>query len=325
MLKTLNLVCTNSFHIIKPFCQKVTMKRPDKNELLKYKADYPPDTSFSSFGRLLQSKWRESKNLPYNKYGNFLPPEIAATSKANFITPKIRLLAEYELLRKGNFNKLIKEDRMWENLLSSQPLCFNLFGELHFDHKLATRFFKKLFPSRIQTVTEVKFEHSPGRGNRQFTGDHSAFDAFVEYSNGEKKGFIGIEVKYAESLREETKQTADANFKNHVDDYTRLTSLDVFKNGSIEALKEPPLSQIWRDHLLSLATKQLYDEGFFVFLFPSKNEQCQKGVTDYQKYLISDDELITGFSPRYLDDFILTLDNIVSTDWSKDLITRYLG
>jgi hypothetical protein len=134
---------------------------------------------------------------------------------------------------------------MWENMLSSQPLCFNLFGELHFDHKLATKFFRKLFPNRIETVTEILFEHSPGRGNKKFTGDHSAFDVFVEYVNNGKKGFIGIEVKYAESLKEEQEKAAQATFNKHEVEYTRLTSSGTFRNDAIDSLKKTPLSQIW--------------------------------------------------------------------------------
>lgn len=301
------------------------MIRPAIIEREKFKVNYKPDSDFSAYARLLQSKWRDSKKFPFNNYGNFLPPDFAIKSKANFLTPKIRLLVEYELLRKGNFKKLIKEDRMWENLLSSQPLCFNLFGELHFDHKLATKFFRKLFPDRIQTVTEVLFEYSPGRGNKKFTGDHSAFDVFVEFTNGDKRGFIGIEVKYAESLKEENEKTAQTTFNKHEVEYTRLTSSDIFCKSAIETLRKAPLSQIWRDHLLSLATTQLYDEGFFVFLFPSKNEQCQTGVNDYKKYLSSDNEAVTGFYPRYLDDFILALHNIANADWTTELKRRYLG
>jgi hypothetical protein len=301
------------------------MLRPSKEERIKFDVDYAPDSDFSAYARMLQSKWRVSKNYPFNKYGNFLPSDFAIKSKANFITSKIKLLAEYELLRKGNFNKLIKEDRMWENMLSSQPLCFNLFGELHFDHKLATKFFRKLFPNRIETVTEILFEHSPGRGNKKFTGDHSAFDVFVEYVNNGKKGFIGIEVKYAESLKEEQEKAAQATFNKHEVEYTCLTSSGTFRNDAIDSLKKTPLSQIWRDHMLSLATKQLYDEGFFVFLFPSKNNDCQMGVDKYKKHLSSENEMINGFYPRYLDDFIKTLNNIAKTDWSLELQKRYLG
>jgi len=303
--------------------------RPSQNERTKYGVDYSKDTDFSAYARLLQSKWRESKKLPYNraKYGNFLPAQFAKTAKSNFLTENIKLLVEYELLRKANFNKLIREDRMWENLLSSQPLCFNLFGELHFDHKLATKFFKKLFPQMVDKVTDIFFEHSPGRGNEIFTGDHSAFDIFVEYSREGIKGFIGIEVKYAECLKEESSSKAEAILKKHSARYSQLTTLDVFKPGAIMNVSKPPLSQIWRDHLLSISTRNSYDEGFFVFLFPSQNSHCKQGVEDYQNFLIGNnsDQEKTGFYPRHLDDFIRTLRQLHPTDWTAELEKRYLG
>jgi hypothetical protein len=289
------------------------MIRPNKEERNKYHVDYSQDTEFSAYARLLQSKWREKKGMPWVKYGNFLPAEVARKEKLNF----------YELFRKGVFGKLIKEDRMWENLLSSQPLCFNLFGELHFDLKLATKFFSKLFPDKIGTVTDVIFEYSPGRGNSKYIDDHSAFDVFIEYSYKGKKGFIGIEVKYAESLNEETEEKAEKNFKEK---YAELTeSCKLFNEKSLELLKKPPLSQIWRDHLLSVATKQDYDEGFFVFLFPSKNKQCQSGVDDYLNQLSSKNEEQTGFYPRHLELFIKTLREVHDADWTKELEERYLG
>jgi hypothetical protein len=301
------------------------MIRPPKEERIKFNVDYSQDTDFSAYARLLQSKWREEKGLPFVKYGNFLPADIAKNQKANFLTEKIKTLVQYELFRKAIFHKLIEENRIWKNLLSSQPLCFNLFGELHFDHNLATKFFRKLFPNKIGVVTEVLFEHSPGRGDTKFTGDHSAFDVFIEYSRYEIKGFIGIEVKYAENLKEESEKNATATFNKHQKEYTRLTTSDIFKLNAIETLRHVPLSQIWRDHLLSIATKQDYDEGFFVFLFPAKNTQCQDGVDNYKKYLVSDNEEQTGFYPRHLEYFINTLNEIINVDWTKELKERYLG
>lgn len=216
---------------------------------------------------------------------------------------------------------LIAEPRIWYNLLSSQPLCFNLFGELHYDLDLATKLFRKLFPERVEKVTAVKFEYSPGRGNIEYTGDHSAFDLFIEYTNQDKKGFIGIEVKYTESLKEETKEKAVKNFRKRYIDLS--DSSNKFKLGSLELLKQPPLSQIWRDHLLSIATLKDYDEGFFVFLFPSQNTQCQQGVDFYKTQLAFDNEVQTGFYPRHLDDFVNALAEISDADWIKELRKRY--
>jgi hypothetical protein len=198
-----------------------------------------------------------------------------------------------------------------------------LFGELYYDLNLATRYFQKLFPGKIDKITEIKFEYSPGRRESKYTGDRSAFDVFIEYISGNLKGFIGIEVKYAESLKEETKKKAKENYKEQYADLTRNCGL--FKENSIEFLKQPPLSQIWRDHLLYIATKQDYQVGFFVFLFPSKNGQCQNGVDRYREFLGSSNEEQSGFYPRYLEDFINALTVIENAGWTKELKERYLG
>lgn len=302
------------------------MKKPAKDIRIKYHVDYAPDTVFSANARLLQSRWRESKG--YNKfdnYGNFLEKEFAFKTKANFLTDNIKQLVTSQVAASKIDEKLISVPRIWNNLLSSQPLSFNLFGEFVENKELANRFFKKLFPNKIDEVIAVDFEHSPGRNDKRFTGDRSAFDVFVEYTKGCLRGFIGIEVKYAESLREESQKKADKTFQSHQENYHSLTNSGIFKPGAIDSLRMVPISQIWRDHMLSIATKSIYDEGFFVFLYPSKNTQCQLGVDLYKKYLQSDDENTNGFYPRYLEDFIETLMAVCPADWTNELKERYLG
>jgi hypothetical protein len=310
--------------------------RPTKEERVAFQVDYPADTEFSAYARLLQSRWRAKARVnhpsgyPAGKYGNYLEADFAKKSKANFMTDRIRSLATDEMMKAKASKALFDEGRMWENLLSSQPLCFNLFGELHYDLEAATVCFQKLFPDRIGQVTAVKFEYSPGRGDTQYTGDKSAFDVFVEYERDGRNGFIGIEVKYAESLREEQPKRSAEIFAKHKVRYEQLTEgYGVFIPNVINTLRRPPMSQIWRDHLLSLAllrhSDRKYDEGCFVFLFPSLNKQCQDGVNEYAKYLASDDEKINGFCPRHLEQFIHTVADHYNTDWSNELRSRYLG
>jgi hypothetical protein len=76
---------------------------------------------------------------------------------------------------------------------------------------------------------------------------------------------------------------------------------------------------------LSIATRQDYDEGFFVFLFPAKNSHCQKGADDYRQYLVFDNHEQNCFHPRHLEDFINTLTSISNADWILELKNRYLG
>ncbi len=57
------------------------MTRPTKDEQIKYNVDYPQDTDYSAFARLLQSKWRDRKGFPELKLGNFLEIEFAKNYK----------------------------------------------------------------------------------------------------------------------------------------------------------------------------------------------------------------------------------------------------
>ena len=303
------------------------MEKPSKDELDKYCAYYGLDTPFASHARLLQSKWRVRKGYPIGKLGNYIELDFAKRTKANYLTDNIKKCVFEAIIEARDKGGMIGEPRIWNNLLSSQPLCFNLFGEMSCDLNLATKYFHTLFPKRIAKVTHVTFEYSPSRGNNNYTGDHSAFDVFIEYLNQQNEMcFVGIEVKYAENLKEETKTKADANFKKHSLEYSKYTKESkIFKTGSIEYLKQVPIAQFWRDHLLSIATKKDYKDGFFVFLFPSQNTACQKGVDRYLDQLISANEEETGFYPRHLEDFIEVLKQIHDRDWVREFEDRYLG
>lgn len=301
------------------------MRKPSKDELEAWSAYYADDSAFAANARLLQSKWRDSMGYSYSKYGNLLEVDFAKSTGANYLTDNIFQLVEESVLKAKMDGAMIGEPRIWNNLLSSQPLCFNLFGELYLDLGLATRFFKTLFPGRIDRVNSIKFEYSAGRGDKQYTGDHSAFDVFVEYEYSGSNGFIGIEVKYAESLKEESKDKAAKTYTKHKTQYERLTSEDLFVPNALNLVRQVPISQIWRDHLLSLAHLKDYNEGFFVFLYPKNNENCQKGVDEYKKYLKSSEENINGFYPRTLEEFIDALKSVSNAQWIYDLENRYLG
>lgn len=298
--------------------------KPDKDLLNRYGAYHPQDTDFSARARLNQSIWREQKGYPKGKLGNYLEADFAKSSRSNFLTEKIKTLVQYEVYQSHQEKKLISEPRIWENLLSSQPLAFNLFGELHFDLKLATKFFKKLYPEKVSEVTRVLFEHSPGRGNSEYSGDHSAFDVFIEFLSPEnKKGFIGIEVKYAENMKDSDESCKEI-FKNNGVRYIELSQkFNIYNDGAIDHLKNAPLQQVWRDHLLTISTLKDYDLGFFVFLYPEDNSECAEVVNKYRQYLNNDCEKCS-FIPELLEDYVATLRKCSGAEWLDLFSERYL-
>ena len=315
-------------------------KRPDKKTLSDFHVLIESDTDFAAYGRMLQSKWRINNNISIGTYkkkqknglvkeielGNFIEKNAAFKNGSNFLTDEIREVVKTELLNKQKGAK-IEVNRLYRNLLSSQPLAFNLFATLSKDKLLATKFFSDLFPDRIKEVTEILFEHSPGRRDHEYTGDSSAFDVFVIYiSPNGLKGFAGIEVKYAENLKDTP--------SSHKTRYVELTTESQVFVDDISKLKQKPIQQIWRDHLLSISLLKhktpIYQDGFFIYLYPKDNTECENAVAKYIEQFKSynpdtkyHDEKLTGFYPRYMKNFMIKLRQLISDDWTKELLQRY--
>lgn len=89
---------------------------------------------------------------------------------------------------------IIEEQRLYNNLLSSQPLAFNFFAQLQHDPQLATQLVKRMVPD-IDEVLAVRFEFAPADWI-----DNSAFDVALEVRRGSQRGLFGIECKYTDSF-----------------------------------------------------------------------------------------------------------------------------
>jgi len=286
----------------------------------KFHIDYKDSSLFAEKARLLQSIWRTEKNYEYEKYGNFLKESFARKTGANFLTKNIFRIVKAEVKNKHIDGKVIKEPRIWNNLLSSQPLAFNLFGELKLKTELATNIFQKLYPERnIYKVIAIDFEYSPGRRNPKYTGDSSAFDVFVEYENNDnQKGFFGIEVKYSENLDDEP--------SSHKTTYETISNASkIFNMSKLGELKEKPIQQIWRDHLLTLSlfiTNQDYEIGDFIYLYPKDNKNCEIGIEEYKQTFNNIEE--NYFKPITIEKLTETIKTFCKENWINEFENRYL-
>ena len=274
--------------------------------------------------RLLQSLWREEAGLRkgtlYGKLrGACLAMPEAREDLTNYLTQNIRDVVRRELDDRGN--KLYGIPRIYNNLLSSQPLSFNLFGELMLDLDLATRVLADMSDHRIVRVRAIRFEFSPGRGDSRYTGDRSAFDVYVLYearSGGE--GFAGIEVKYHESL--DTGKEKE-NYANHGGRYEEIAeSMGCFDQAKLNTLRRSGLQQIWRDHLLMGAHKDVdgFEDAFFVLLHPKVNSWFLEGVQDYSECLSDKD----SFQSWTLEGLVERLKAHSSAEWIAAFHRRYL-
>jgi hypothetical protein len=99
---------------------------------------------------------------------------------------------------------LIDTERLATNLLASMPLTFNLLAPRgHALERASSYLVELLLPAFTGAARQLLFEHSPGRGNPKFTGDYTAFDALIRYSECHgRNGFVAFEIKYSESMRE---------------------------------------------------------------------------------------------------------------------------
>lgn len=298
---------------------------PAESLLREHHAFVPTDNAFQRRARLLQARWRERQGLAIGEHrgaplGSRLVMPDAEERLTNYLTDGIRAVVRREVLdptKRGD--RLLGKPRIFNDLLSSQPLCFNLFGELERDLPLATRAFADLTAGRAEHVTAIEFEHSPGRGDARYTGDRSAFDVFVEYRRGPVRGFLGIEVKYHEGL-------GDPASKHHPRYDEIAAKCGHFAADALDRLKEPPLQQIWRDHLLAQSIVQArdYDEGSFVFLHPRDNENCARAVVAYRACL-ADTTDPPPFAAWTLEQVTAAIRSAGAGPWIDAFEERYLA
>ncbi|MBV71167.1 MAG: hypothetical protein CMH52_07425 [Myxococcales bacterium] len=236
---------------------------------------------------------------------------------ANYLTETIRTVVRREVDDPVHAQgKLFGRPRIYNNLLSSQPLCFNLFAELSVDLDLASAVLSELSHGRIARVTAIDFEFSPGRGDLSYTGDRSAFDVYVQFDTPQGGlGFLGIEVKYHEGLDD-----AVAEHRTRYDEVAH--QMGCFDPGSQARLKTKPLQQIWRDHLLVGAHRQVddFEDGCFIFLYPRGNAACAAAVSQYVACL-TDSNSFDAWSIEALVDVIR---RHTDSPWIHAVYDRYL-
>jgi hypothetical protein len=284
------------------------------------------DNQFQRRARLLQALWREGQGLPSGErrpgvpLGSRLPSDFARESGANLMTPAALGVARREVAasRAGSGQK-IEEDRLWANLLSSQPLAFNLFADLERDLGLASRALRRIWRERIACVTKILFEHSPGRGSEKYTADRTAFDVYVEYATPSGgRGFIGVEVKYHEAFTDEPAR--------HRPRYEEVTeAMRCFKPDAVLGLRRKPIEQLWRDHMLAgsmlLDTSAGWETGGYLFLSPQDNNVCHAAVSLYREHL-SDAHT---FDSVTLEAIVAAIEAETDAAWIRKLRARYLA
>lgn len=130
-------------------------------------------------------------------------PESCADFETNLMWPQAveaLMQAKSRLTASGG---ILAEDRLRRNLLSSQPLCFNLFGYLSQLPNLSALLpWVRTYAPAASGIVRILLEYAPSAAELGAEPlGRSAFDAFIEYRlPGDRRGFIGVETKYHEDL-----------------------------------------------------------------------------------------------------------------------------
>ena len=115
-------------------------------------------------------------------------------------------------------HETIDEYRLFNNMLSSQPMAFNLFCPFiqmleQGKAEVVSRIFQNIFPDKhIGEVTEVGLEYLH-TDIMNYLNDLTAMDAIVRYKDTEgKPAFIAIETKYTDVLNEKTSRRRNVEY-----------------------------------------------------------------------------------------------------------------
>lgn len=191
--------------------------------------EYKGDSKFVAKCRKMQSIYRVEIGeaiRPYHGregqvhyYGNYISDGEKPKDGCwkNFLTEAAFDYAKYRVVNKQK-RETIEPDRLFNNLLSSQPMAFNLFCPLrqmlNESPEAATQVIKAALPNYpICKVTEVDLEFIPEK-YKKLTGDKSAMDAIIRFKDADgQDGFIAIETKYSENLGINVAYDKDENGK----------------------------------------------------------------------------------------------------------------
>ena len=245
-------------------------------------------------------------------YGNMLTADAAARG-LNFLSADIFELAEQRIATRTG---AVDEFRLLRNMLSSQPMAFNLFGKLALDHDAATAMVRALWGEHVKRVTDARFEWAPAPA-REYLDDRTAFDVFIKYENAAgQPGFIGIEVKLTEPFsRRRYDKPASRRW---------MTPDSPWRFESREAVADIRHNQLWRNHLLAWSLLRhpspAYRSGHLSVVIHPEDQRC-RSVVDRCRTLLRSQATFSAFD----------LSQVVSAwcpfagDWLETFAERYLA
>lgn len=292
----------------------------------------PEMTEFRRRVRYHQAQWREAKGHPIGSQpyaprpegaparpvGSRLPLAYAKETGANLLTPNA-LSAARARTSLIEPHQSFDHQRLWADLLSSEALAFNLFGDLAADVGLADRAVHTWWPDAPGTVREVRFAHSPGRFDPAYLNSLRAFDVAVVLDVGHgTQGIVALDTNYHE--RAKTEIPKPSNLARYLEVAERS---GVFGPEAVDAVKgRSDLAVMWLEHLLLLSMLQhasgTWKWGRYVVVHPAGNSDFADMCARYRE-LLADESTFAAVTVEELLDA-----NVVPAQTATALRDRYL-
>ena len=303
-----------------------------------YGPQFSGDNTFTAKARLLQSVYRirigeiamgigpnkssinENKNPTY--YGNML--SNGEFSGKNFFFQETFKYAIKRVKEKRS-DETIGEYRLFNNLLSSMPMAFNLFHPLMMirdkNPDLLNLMIQDLFPELpIHNVDEILIEFIPSPINN-YTNDKSAMDAAILFSDQAKnKYIIAIETKYTDSLGVNMSKDNEMKIK-------ASSESGLFTNEGLMHI-EKGCTQIYRNFLLTEKYRMVHNlkNSFSIILAPKDHPSTDTEIKSLLKFLLP--EYQYKLKKYSIEDFVTTLNKKCPDSfqiWLKWFWDRYLN
>ncbi len=289
---------------------------------------YAQDNLLTSRMRKHQSWYRAHElHLPYgtgpgpndtNSYGNMLT-RVDGEAGRNFLTTEI---FEVALDRLAQGSGVVEKYRLLHNMLSSQPMCFNLFGPLVRDHELAKNLLATIVPENFSEVIRVEIEWAP-EPVTNYLNDHTAFDAFIEYwtEDGQLVG-LGIETKLSEPFSQKAYDRPEyRRWMQHPDSPWNPDSWN-----KVQAIE---LNQLWRDHLLAVALrfqpKSIYNCVRLMLVYHPEDMNSARNFLNYKNLLRNNDDSMFSLSiDQIVDRWLSVVEKDEHKKWLRSFRKRYI-
>jgi hypothetical protein len=287
----------------------------------------PATTEFRRRARYHQARWREAHGhpigtqpivpqagKPVRPVGSRLPLDYGRETGASFLTAGALEAAR----RRTSFiepHQSFDHQRLWADLLSSEALAFNVFGELASDLELADRAVHAWWPDVPGTVADVRFAHSPGRFDPEYLHSLRAFDVVVALDVGDDQhAVVAVDVEYHERNKGEIPKPRNMPRNGEVAERS-----GAFRPGVVDEFHgRNDLTVKWLEHLLLLSMLQHpsgeWTWGRYVVVHPADNPDATDACARYRDLLADESTFAT-----------ITLDDLLAADALPSPTTAAVG